>query len=574
MASHEFADRRVSGTPILRMRSVRRSIVLGLAVASVLALAPAASAGTWSSSVPFTEQVASSPFKGGGYPVPEGSTAPLPGTCRLGDYNANRSESWIAVEPGTENLVGTSKVFFEKYSTFYMFHNGSYAIPNGVPADNNIIQGYECVTTGSQETPPSWTNNTDPTVAFDSTGRAYSATLPFNMWWGNFFNPDAGIGVVYSDDLGRNWVKGNGGALLDHVPNQSSKTLGGVEDKQWLAVNHFRKTDTRDDVFVAWAVFNGSTSVIKYSISHDRGQTFTQPRKLTVPSNQTGPSNTFVYPAYDKAGDVYIAFASFPACCSSPASIHVTRSEDGGETWSPFVEVADGLETVASLPNTTFRDGILEHFAASPTHPGHLYLVYEAWDGTQMDVKFTQSTDFGETWDDPITVNDNLDAADVPTDQFQPQVAAGPRGAVAVNFYDRRQACPDDPSVLPANVGRENLCIDVSLQAFKDDGSGAVKVGGNVRVSKFTWDPEQPRQKIDGIDQYACAGHSDPCPDGTGFIGDYFGLAISQQNVYTLAVSTHYPSGVTADPPPVSSGGPVYYQQQVLETVSRAALGI
>jgi len=55
---------------------------------------------------------------------------------------------------------------------------------------------------------PSWTNNTDPNVEFDSKGCAYQVTLPFNMWWGNFFDPDAAIGVVYSDDLGRTWVKG------------------------------------------------------------------------------------------------------------------------------------------------------------------------------------------------------------------------------------------------------------------------------------------------------------------------------------------------------------------------------
>ena len=66
----------------------------------------------------------------------------------------------------------------------------------------------------------------------------------------------------------------------------------------------------------------------------------------------------------------------------------------------------------------------------------------------------------------------------------------------------------------------------------------------------------------------ACASHTNPC-GLRAFIGDYFGLAISNQNVYTLGVSTHYPSSVIAD-----GGGPVYYQQQVLETVSRAALGL
>jgi hypothetical protein len=547
---------------------MKRLIAAAVAVGAIAAPASAA-AGGWTSSVPFTNVVASTPFKGGGYPVPAGSTAPLPGTCRLGDYNANLSESWIAVQPGTENLVGTSKVFFEKFSTFYMFHLGSHTIRNGKPAGSNIVPGYECVSTGSTEEPPSWTNNTDPNVEFDSKGRAYQATLPFNMWWGNFFHPDAAIGIVYSDDLGKTWVKGNGGKFLHHVPNQSSKTLGDVEDKQWIAVNHFPGTPTQDHVLAAWAVFNGFTVEIEYSISRDRGQTFTKPRKLTVPANQSGPANTFVYPAYDGAGNVYIAFASFPACCSSPAAIYVTRSTNGGATWGPFVQVAAGLQTVGRLPNTTFRDGILEHFAASPTHPGHLYLVYEAWDGTQMDVAFTQSVNGGLTWSAPVKVNDNVDAPGGPTDQFQPQVAAGPGGAVAVNFYDRRLACPADPSVLAADVGRTNFCIDVSLQAFKDSGSGAVRVGPNVRVSEFTWDPEQPRQKIDGIDQYACAGHRDPCPVGTGFIGDYFGLAISAKYVYSLFVSTHYPSGVKSD-----AGGPVYYQQQILGKVARSALGI
>ena len=147
------------------------------------------------------------------------------------------------------------------------------------------------------------------------------------------------------------------------------------------------------------------------------------------------------------------------------------------------------------MPNTRFRDGITESFAASPTYPGHLYLTYEDWDAAigQMDVKFTQSTDAGATWTTPVVVNDNVDAAGVPTDQFQPSIAAGPDGAVAIAFYDRRRACPNDPSVLPADVGRTNFCIDTSLQAYKDSGSGAVPVGANVRISQFTWDPEPAR---------------------------------------------------------------------------------
>ncbi|HZD02091.1 MAG TPA: sialidase family protein [Actinomycetes bacterium] len=542
---------------------MKKAAVALIVLAAVLFPTPA-SAGLWSASVPFTNQVASSPFTAGGYPVPPGQTAPDPGTCRPGDYDANRSESWIAVQPGTEDLVGTSKAFFEEFSTFYDFHLGSYTIPGGTPAGNNIVQGYECVSTGTQAMPPSWMNNTDPNVDFDTKGRAYQVTLPFNPWWTNHLHPDAAIGIVYSDDLGRTWVKGNGGAYLDHVPNQSSKTFGGVEDKQWVAVNHIPDNPYQDHVYAAWAVFNGAAIEVRIAISRDRGQSFSKAVILSAPA-QVGPAVTYAYPSVDAAGNVYVSVVSFPPSGKSSV-IYVTRSSDDGRSWSAFSPVTTvGTLAGCCLPNTTFRDGIVESFAASPTYPGHLYLTYEDWDGQQFDVKLTQSTDGGATWTVPVVVNDNVDLT--ATDQFQPSVAAGPDGAVAVAFYDRRAACPSDPSVLLADVGRQNFCIDTSLQAYKDSGAGAVPVGGNVRISESTWDPEQPGQTIDGIDQMACAAHRDPCTTNA-FIGDYFGLAISGNNIYALMVSTHYPSDVTGD-----GGKTVYYQQQVLATVSRADIG-
>ena len=175
---------------------------------------------------------------------------------------------------------------------------------------------------------------------------------------------------------------------------------------------------------------------------------------------------------------------------------------------------------------------------------------------------FAQSTDAGATWSSPMQVND----ADA-NDQFQPSIAAGPDGAVAIAFYDRRLTCPADASVGAGHAGQANLCIDTTLQAFKDSGAGAVATSDNVRISKYSWDPTEPLQTIDGLPQVACAGHRTPC--NRGFIGDYFGLAISANNVYAFFVSTHYPSGVTAE-----GGGKVYYQQQVLSTVSRSELGI
>jgi hypothetical protein len=548
----------------------RLVVAVGVLSAGLLVWAPmsTAASSSWDGGISFKNQVASEPTKGGGYPVPPGSQVPLAGTCELGNYNANLSESWLAVKPGTEDLVGTSKIFFDRYSTFYMFHLGAITMPGGTPSGTTQVKGYDCVSTGTQAMPPSWTNNTDPNVAFDTKGRAYQVTLPFNAFWDKSkLHPDGAIDLSYSDDLGKTWVKGNGGNDLEQSPNASARQAGHVEDKQWVAVNAVPGSKYQDHVYAMWSVFNSNTTKIRIAVSGDRGQTFSKARTITAPS-QTGPSNTFIYPSVDAAGELYVAFVSFPINPNrGPVTIYVSRSTDDGVSFSPFVAAAtvDTLPAV-SLPNTTFRDGVTESFAASPTYPGHLYITYENWNGTQMDVKFIQSTDGGKTWLPPKTVNDNRDPAGRPTDQFQPSIAAGPGGAVAVAFYDRRKACPNDPSVRPQDVGQKNFCIDTSLQAYKDNGSGAEPVKANYRISEATWDPMNPDQHVKGIGQMACAGHTDPC--SVAFIGDYFGLAISEKSVYALFVSTHYPSTVTAD-----EGGPVYYQQQVLSTVDRSAIG-
>src|SRR2546427_9893629 len=84
--------------------NVRRFIaaaVAALAVVAPAAITPVAnaSAGTWN--LIGTNQVASSPTSGGGYPIPVGSRAPDAGTCRSGPFNSNHSATWLAGKPGT-----------------------------------------------------------------------------------------------------------------------------------------------------------------------------------------------------------------------------------------------------------------------------------------------------------------------------------------------------------------------------------------------------------------------------------------------------------------------------------------
>jgi len=484
-------------------------------------------------------------------------------------FNSNRSESWIAVKPGTEDAVGVSKFFFDKYSTFYNFYLGAYTIRNGSVAGNVGIPGYDCVTTGSQEMPPSWTNNTDPNVDFDTQGRAYQISLPFNAYWTNL-HPNGAISGDYSDDLGQTWHRSQGAdkyGYIEFLNNQTSLATGGFEDKQWVAVNQSSVSAYRDHVYAMWAIFNGQGIKLREAVSRDRGLTYSMPVTITSPSD-TGPSNFGVYPSVDAAGNLFVAFASYRVKTGGfDGAIYVTKSTDDGKTFSPWTKVAFAHGYPGDYVNGNFRDGILQNFTASKTYPDHAYVTYEDYNAATgtVDVKFAYTTDGGFSFSTPVTVNDPSTVNDG-TDQFQPSVATGPGGAVAVAFYDRRRTCPNDESVAPENVGKANTCINVSVQAYKDDGSVVTPVGTNARMTDYAWDPSQPRQHVDGIGQIACYAHRDPCPGV--FIGDYFGLAVSGGNIYGLFISTHYPSTVDAD-----EGGKVYYQQAILATVPRSAFG-
>jgi len=537
-----------------------------LAAAIVFALAPgrlAANAPLWSSNISAANTVVSSPTTGGGYP----ENPPVEGGCvgpSANNFNANHSESELTVKPGSEQLVGSSKFFFDKFSTGYNFYLGSYNInasmSDNVRSSNNIIQGYDCSTTETtpgvlnQRMPPSWTNVTDPNVGFDTQGRVYQTILPFNAFWTNL-HPDGEITVSYSDDLGANWVTANGGQALEQVPNATSFQSGHVEDKQWVAVNHYPGSKFQDHVYATWDLIDGkvgSTVKLRMATSRDRGLTF-GPATTIVSSSVDQLRDQFSQPAVDPSGDVYVAYTNI-GTKTNAADFFVTRSTDDGMTFDTPVKAGAGNTIgVASgrVTNTTFRDGINFAFAVSQDFPGHLYLAYNDFNGTQYNVFLVQSTDGGQSWSQPVAVNDDYLSGNV-ADHFQPAVAAGPGGAVAVAFYDRRASCPTDPSVILVDQGKSNFCIDVSVQPYKDSGAGAVPSGANVRASKFTWDPQQPGlginpdgtttdlQTLDGLGQIACASHNDPCR--LSFIGDYFGLAISGGNIYTLSVSTHYSS--------------------------------
>ena len=441
-------------------------------------------------------------------------------------YNLDHGESDLAIDPhDPSHLLGASKFFFD--DNHYLFHLGTYASFNGGKtfASEQIIPFYDCTTSGNAF---EWQNSTDPTVAFDGQGGAYTLVLAFN--WNSTNVPDAVVSVSKSLDGARTWMK------PITLTTEQSAALGDSLDKQWITAHG-------NNVFAAWAVFDGFSVVVKSSFSHDAGATWSKPTILTSPSIDQ-PQNTFVYPRFAPNGDLFVAFTNFPTKQQQKGSfekVFVLKSTDGGESFTNQGLAVTFNTPPAAYQNTTFRDGIDDYFQVSPAD-GSLLLAYQDFnlEGTgTTDIFAMISKDGGLSWSTPILVNDDPNTG--ATDELQPAIAASPSGRIAVSFYDRRLECPfNDPNIMPAHFGATNFCVNTSVQFYD---SNLMPIRHNVRASARTWDPEQQRVFT---------------RSGQGFIGDYFGLAMSDLKTFVLNVSTAN----------LGSSNPTHFQQQILQTLN------
>ena len=193
-----------------------KKLVVGLAAACALVWVGAASAG-WNDTFPLN-QVASSPTQGGGYPIPAGSNAPVPGTCRpglqlqplgivdrgqardRGSASAPRSSSSTRTPPSTSSTSARTRC------------------PTATPSPTTRSRATTASRPGTQEMPPSWTNNTDPNVDFDTQGRAYQVDVAVQRLLGqNQAAPERRDRCRLQRRPGRHWVNGNGGRQLERT---------------------------------------------------------------------------------------------------------------------------------------------------------------------------------------------------------------------------------------------------------------------------------------------------------------------------------------------------------------------
>jgi hypothetical protein len=332
------------------------------------------------------------------------------------------------------------------------------------------------------------------------------------------FGPDGtayyfGIGVEPTSDqlapaLGRLggaasalWVAASrdGGATYeDPVFIHKCQAPACFDDKQWVAV------DANDGtLYLSWAliaplvqnpVIGGfATGHIVMSRSDDGGRTWSLPVDVSPPMqlNVINQGNT---PAVGPDGDVYVTWIDF-----INNQLLFAASADRGGTWSQPQVIAAITTLPGNLPNSEFRTPTLTTMAVDRSDQesrGAIYIAWSDYGAGNADVLLVRSDDGGATWSAPFRANGDLGEHD----QFFPSVSVAPDGRLDVLFYDRR----DDPG---------NRLLTPYYAYSRDQGATMA----NLRLGDVLFDGDLGYHQTDAP-----------------YIGDYIGIASTARAAYAV----------------------------------------
>ena len=281
-----------------------------------------------------------------------------------------------------------------------------------------------------------------PAVAFDSAG-VLIAVQP--MYW----DSDGGsLRAARSSNGGQSW---DGWYTVGY-----SQYLHGSILNAQVEVDNAAASPNRGTVYASftddgWDV--GSLSRIRVARSADGGRHWSS---VSATPEATGDEQLdFSDLAIDRRGNLFLSYMSCTGpqaeCRGQAAELRLTRSTDGGQSWSAPAKLAaiqlpagkSAIDTrlnndYGALPETKAAVSFSPVIAVDATEgawQNRLYAVMTTYADKRLQVLLSSSDDQGATWSAPRPVAAGPRAAD----QFMPWVSVSRQGVVAVTWMDQRQ---------------------------------------------------------------------------------------------------------------------------------------
>jgi hypothetical protein len=410
---------------------------------------------------------------------------------------------------------------------------------------NNLVAGANDYRTdavlwsyASSDAGKTWLNQALPTK--DALAIATDPSMAFDRF-GNVFYANGGfettgipyqpnqVNVFKSVDKGKTWA--------DPTHPFKDLTNGGanaLSDKYWIAIDQNAASPFKDRIYVAWIEVANNTTRIVMSRSENGGASWL-PRVNVSPTGDLSAPVPMTAPN----GDVYVTYIDK----SDAKQILFARSTNGGVSFLPPVKVTNYKDLGPVVPPGDInRRAYIKDFIGVNSFPsiaidhsekfkGRVYVSWAAHDASDVaHIYVSTSTDNGGSWSAPKAVEDNSSL--INTDRFFNWIAVDKRnGDVGVVYYDSRLDSVD------------NRLVDLYFSHSRDGGATYT----SRRVTTQSIDPHigSVGRRVGDID--------------FKFFGDYIGLAVldsnwqavwtdtrpgNDQEIFTARIRPYAPHGV------------------------------
>ena len=335
--------------------------------------------------------------------------------------------------------------------------------------------------------------SSDPVIAYGPDGTVYYCGLAYGT--GLFGVGRNALWIAESTDGGETWN--------DPYIVMAWESQGLFHDKQWLIVDQ-----DNGNMYLTWTPFFPDGSRIFFGRSTDGGNNWDYyPISDWVAMGDSVQGSSLAVGTDGVLNVIWIDYDT------RKLTLAQNTADGSPEGWTNPRVIAD-VDWVFGSPNAEYRVPTMPALASDPStgiDDATLYAVWHDNSEGNTDIVIIRSGDGGASWSEPVIVNDDGDHYNDDDDnddendtgghhQFFPWVTVSPEGEVGVVFYDRR----DDP---------EDTLLHTYL-AWSPDGINWTK---NLQVTT---------NATNGSYGYHQSGNI--------FMGDYIGLAISDEAVHPV----------------------------------------
>ena len=345
--------------------------------------------------------------------------------------NTTQSENSVFVDP-TDN-------------EFILNSNNSTGIPaSNLYGANSFMSEDAGLTWGGSLQGAGGPNYGDPTTAINLDG---------SRMYVNFIHTNGGQGIAYSTNGGASWTP----VICGNPP-------GGwdILDKNHMWIDNSPQSQYTGNIYVAWTAFgNANNNEIEFVRSTNGGLNWSNNSPINISSAvNAGSHNQGVNLQTGPNGEVYAIWAVYDNFPQDEKAIGFAKSTDGGQTFTPAVRIIDNIRGIRSSgvsKNQRVNSfPVLACDISSGPYSGNLYAVWTnigepgVNSGSDADVYIIRSEDGGDTWSDPIRVNQ--DESGLGNKHYFPWITCDPEtGGLSVIFYDDRNVGGNHCEVFCAN---------------------------------------------------------------------------------------------------------------------------